>query len=108
MKNNDMLAALDVRFALDGDDISVREYLHLLLSKVWEEQEGFNAKRPFGDSGWEYDLFMPLAQAGFIDAKRVVDAEDGSVDFDFDDQQIRLASAYVGDLISAAFFGVTK
>ena len=35
---------------------------------VWKEGECFNGKRPFGNSGWEYDLYIPLAKANYIKA----------------------------------------
>jgi len=106
LKGEGLMAALDVRFDSDaGDDLTVREYFQRLLSHLWAEQEGFSSKRPFGNSGWEYDLYVPLAKAGFIAARKVID-DDGTVDYDFDSDQIKMAHAYVGDLISAAFFGV--
>ena len=45
---------------------TVRGYLIELLATLWREQEGFSGKRPFGNSGWEYDLYAPLLKAGFI------------------------------------------
>lgn len=45
---------------------TVRSYLVELLSKVWAEEEGFDPKRPFGDSGWQHDLCGPLAEAGYV------------------------------------------
>lgn len=64
------LAALDLRFDSDaGDNLSVREYLCALLSLVWKEGEGFDGKRPFGNSGWHYEVYKPLIAAGFIKGK---------------------------------------
>jgi hypothetical protein len=54
--------------ANDAGADTVREYLLTLLGQVWTEQEGFSGKRPFGTSGWECDLFEPLAAAGLITA----------------------------------------
>lgn len=45
---------------------TVREYLTALLMKVWSEQEAFGGKRPFGNSGWPFDLYIPLVKAGLI------------------------------------------
>ena len=99
-----ILAALDVRFDSDaGDNLTVREYLQRLLAQLWNEQEGFSSKRPFGNSCWEYDLYTPLAKAGFIQYAREFD---GCIEFD--KTQLRLAHAYVSDLISASFFGVSE
>jgi hypothetical protein len=49
-----------------GRKLSIREYLAELLLTLWDEGESFSGKRPFGNSGWEYDLFVPLIQAGLI------------------------------------------
>jgi len=66
------LWALDnVRFTSDaGDDLTCREYLCELLAAVWEQEEGFNGKRPFGNSGWQGDILDALADAKCIKRKR--------------------------------------
>lgn len=89
--------ALEVRFDSDaGDDLSVREWLCDLLLTVWNEGESFSGKRPWGNSGWEYDIYTPLVKAGFIDG--TVD-EDGFADV----KDVNLAAAFVSDLIFLAF-----
>jgi hypothetical protein len=62
---------LDLRFecADIGRNVSVREYLHELLKTLWTEGEGFSGKRPFGNSGWEYDLYKPLILAGAVNGE---------------------------------------
>ena len=95
--------ALEISFDSDaGDAMTVRQYLHALLRAVWEDQEGFSGKRPFGNSGWEHDLYGPLAKAGFVDLGPL--DEDGDP-YNWTKEQINLAHAYVHDLIAAAFFG---
>lgn len=49
-----------------GNDITIRQYLIALLTELWNEQEGFSGKRPFGNSGWDYELMKPLVKAGVI------------------------------------------
>lgn len=61
--------ALKVKFDFEDETTTVREYLHKLLETLWIEGEGFSSKRPFGNSGWENDLIIPLVQAGFIEGK---------------------------------------
>lgn len=96
--------ALELRFDSDaGDDITVRQYLHELLRTLWEEEESFSGKRPFGNSRWQHDLYGPLAKAGFIDLGPL--DEDGEP-YNWTTEQINVAHAYVHDLIGAAFFGV--
>lgn len=59
--------ALGVVFDSDaGAELSVREYLHALLRTLWREQEGFSGKRPFGNSGWDCELYAPLIREKFI------------------------------------------
>lgn len=51
----------------DAAAFTVRDYLSRLLLKVWLEGEEFSGKRPFGNSGWEYDLIDPIKSAGLAD-----------------------------------------
>lgn len=50
----------------DAEVETIRDYLVTLLSTVWVEQEGFDGKRPFGNSGWSYDLVDTLVGAGAV------------------------------------------
>lgn len=44
-------------FSNDLDvELTIKEYLKKLLYKVWEEAECFSGKRPFGNSGWQYEM----------------------------------------------------
>jgi hypothetical protein len=53
----------------DSGADTVRGYLVALLAEVWEHTEGFSGKRPFGNSGWDWDLMIPLVKAGYITGK---------------------------------------
>jgi hypothetical protein len=70
---------LDLKFrCMDFDgEITIREYLKKLLVTLWDEQEGFSGKRPFGNSGWEWDVYKPLIEAKLIPGKL---DEDGLID----------------------------
>ena len=95
-----LLAALEVRFDSDaGSDLTVRDYLRTLLMTLWAEGEGFSGKRPFGNSGWEYDIYRPLIAGGFVPGALDEDGYVNTVD-------VKIAGAYVCDLILAAFHGV--
>lgn len=67
---------LPLRGEIEGAT-TIREYLCNLLLTLWEEGEGFSGKRPFGNSGWDYDLLEPLLKAGLIEGS--ID-EDGYVE----------------------------
>lgn len=47
----------------DANASTIRDYLKTLLYMLWNEGEGFSGKRPFGNSGWEYDLYKALVAA---------------------------------------------
>lgn len=50
-------------------------YLTALLKKLWEEDEGFSGKRPFGNSGWNHDIAIALVEAKAI--RGTIEKEDG-------------------------------
>lgn len=54
---------------------TLREYFHELLSTLWQEGEGFSGKRPFGNSGWEYDIYKALVEMKAIKGKFGYDDE---------------------------------
>ncbi|WP_047891751.1 hypothetical protein [Micromonospora sp. RV43] len=51
----------------DTDAATIRDYLVELLAAVWSEGEGFSGKRPFGNSGWDFELSEALVRAGLVD-----------------------------------------
>lgn len=53
--------------ANDSGATTVRGYLLELLTGVWREEEGFSGKRPFGNSSWQYDIYIPMIAAGAVD-----------------------------------------
>ena len=61
----------------DSGKPTVRAYLIELLRKVWDEGEGFDGKRPFGNSSWDYDFVPAMVRAGIINGKL---DEDGYVE----------------------------
>ena len=50
----------------DSGATTVRGYLKALLAELWREEEGFSGKRPFGNSGWQHDIYGPMAKAGLV------------------------------------------
>jgi hypothetical protein len=64
----------------DAEAGTVREYLVELLSTLWDQGEGFSGKRPFGNSGWTYDLYVPMVRAGLIGGTFYEDGDVKEVD----------------------------
>lgn len=81
-----VLAALNTQFEhQDVGILTYREFFRACMLRLWVEGEGFSGKRPFGNSGWENDLYIGLAAAGYIDGKLVEEDED-YVEWDYDQE----------------------
>jgi hypothetical protein len=61
----------------DAQAATVGEYLVALVREVWRLNENFSGKRPFGNSGWHYELYAPLVRAGLVDG---LTNEDGEIE----------------------------
>jgi hypothetical protein len=77
----------------EADAKTIGEYLKALLLKVWQKGEGFNGKRPFGTSGWQFEIYKALIKSGAVNGK--LDDENGWVE-SVDEEQ---ANALVSDAI---------
>lgn len=75
----------------DAGVATIRDYLKALVRMVWHENEGFSGKRPFGNSGWEHELYKALAKAKAIRASRDLDGEYDDYDSEAGDKLIRAA-----------------
>ena len=99
IKPLDHTAALELRFDSDaGENLTIRDYLHALLWTLWLQGEGFSGKRPFGNSGWESDIYLPLIKAGYLKGK----TDSDGYGYDVDEHE---ASHMVKQLIYFAFYG---
>lgn len=47
--------------------ITVRQYLLLLLEKLWREAEGFSSKRPFGNGDWQLCIYRIMIQHALVE-----------------------------------------
>ncbi len=66
--------------ANDADATTVGDYLRALLKYIWTKNDRFSGKRPFGNSGWQYDIYKALivakVVAGSLDEMGYVDKLD--------------------------------
>lgn len=46
--------------------LTIRDYLKKLLRTLWREGESFSGKKPFGNSDWQYDIYKPLVERGYV------------------------------------------
>lgn len=91
------MSNLELRFQcydLEGE-VTIRQYLRELLVTLWCEGESFSGKRPFGNSGWEYDLYKPLIAAGVISG--TLD-EDGHIEECDDEAGNKVVLALIGEM----------
>lgn len=79
----------------DANAATIRDYLVSLLARVWEEEESFSGRRPFGNSGWQNELFAPLVRAGLIHGS--LDS-DGFVDDCDDASDMQVIAEAIGAL----------
>lgn len=49
-----------------ADAKTIGEYLYKLLYNVYNMGESFSGKRPFGNGGWEHELYEALVEGNFI------------------------------------------
>ena len=42
--------------------VTIRQYLIELLKAIWTEGESFSGKRPFGNGGWQYEIYEALVK----------------------------------------------
>ena len=67
----------------DAEAATIGDYLKALLRELWRRGEGFSGKRPFGNSGWEHELYRALIAGGAVNGTLDADADDailGAID----------------------------
>jgi hypothetical protein len=45
---------------------TIRDYLVDLLAQLWSQGSDFSAKRPLGDSDWQWVIYAVLVRAGAV------------------------------------------
>lgn len=69
MNTQEEILNLQIEFNHTGEFVTVREWFIRLFSQLWIEGEGFNGKRPFGNSGWNFELYAVLIKNNIIAGK---------------------------------------
>lgn len=94
---------LDYKYIFeDADADCLRDYFYTLVHTLWCEGEGFSGKRPFGNSGWEYDIYNALVTMGAVKGKFEYDEGEPCGLMDFDKV---VADNLVPKLIAHCFYG---
>jgi len=72
------MSTLDIPMQInDAKASTIKDYLKALLWALYNEGEGFSGKRPFGNSSWEFELYIALVKAGAVAGSLT---EDGYLD----------------------------
>lgn len=80
----------------DAGAATVRDYLIELVRVLWREEAGFDSKRPFGNSGWQYDLYGPMVKAGMVSGEFDGDGDVVGCDIEAADKLIDTAILALG------------
>ncbi len=78
-----------------GYSCSFKEYFKALVSQVWKDGEGFSGKRPWGNSGWQHDVYEILASEGVVPGR--MDEEGKYIEC----TDVRAADRYILEMIQA-------
>ena len=73
----------------DAGAKTIGEYLEKLLLTLWDEEDGFSGKRPFGNSGWKWEVYNALISAKVVKGKLDEDGDIEEVDFSMADDVVR-------------------
>lgn len=68
MKDKEILELKFYSNDLD-EEITIKDFFKTLLKKLFEEQENFSGKRPFGNSDWCGDLCVCLIENKIVNGK---------------------------------------
>jgi hypothetical protein len=63
-----------------GGQVTIGKFLIELLTKLWSKKDQFSGKRPFGNSFWEYDLYIALIDNNIVKGR--IDEWDDVESFD--------------------------
>ena len=81
----------------DAGAKTIKDYFRKLLLTLWEELEDFSGKRPFGNSGWAYDVYAALIKCGAIEGELYSDS------YVIDIKNFQEADKMVVDIINDIF-----
>ena len=83
----------------DAEAKTIGEYLEKLLLTLWDEEDSFSGKRPFGNSGWKWEVYTALISAKVVNGKLDEDGYIEEVDFSMADDVVRnIIIALFGEL----------
>jgi hypothetical protein len=97
----DLALNAPMKYSNDFDDLKVVDWLYKLLQTLWDEEECFSGRRPFGSNGWSLDLIYSLVDCGYIPGTIDRDEDGDLYDCTYDPHD---ADRLISDLIKYAFY----
>lgn len=92
----------------DAGADTIGGYLKELLARVWDEEEGFSGKRPFGNSGWQGDIILPLVDAKLVKGRKTIyDAGADNEYVEYDDVDYKAGEKIIANCIEYIFENYT-
>ena len=73
----------------DANAKTIGEYLGKLLLTLWDEEDDFSGKRPFGNGGWKFEVYAALISAKVVNGKIDEDGYIEEVDLSAADKIVR-------------------
>lgn len=61
--------------------LTIRLWFRELLLTLWDEQESFSGKHPWGNSSWSHELAIPLIRIGVLKGELDEAEDDGESDY---------------------------
>ncbi len=77
---------------LNGNEVTIKQFLQELLCTLWDEKDQFSGKAPFGNSSWEYEIYKVLVERGIV--KGTIDEYGDIEEFD-----TTIADSIINDII---------
>lgn len=81
----------------DAGAATIHDYLITLLALLWNEKEGFDGKKPFGNSDWDGEVVETLVRAGLVAGTVNEDGDTDDWDWDAADELVATAIRALGD-----------
>ena len=90
----------------ESETVTLKQYFHMLLLKLWISEEVFDGRRPWGNSGWTYDVFVVLIKNGLIPGK--IDNEGFVEEVDVDEAKAFVITEIINPIFNVAISYIKK
>lgn len=86
-----MTPTIEQLLALSIEDGELRGYLTELLATLWTQGSDFSAKRPLGNSDWQWLVYAAMVRAGYVQGE--IDGDGYLTDADTTEADVLIGAA---------------